>query len=63
MSSNANLTKEISMLHPEFSRWPVLGAVVAAATLFAGSSAAQSVNVSGQASAVKFPDPIGVPLL
>jgi hypothetical protein len=52
MSSNGNLTKEISMLHPEFSRWPVLGAVVAAATLFAGSSAAQSVKVSGQASAV-----------
>jgi hypothetical protein len=40
------------MLHLAFSRWPVLGALVAAATLFAGSSAAQNVNVSGQASAV-----------
>jgi hypothetical protein len=40
------------MLHPAFSRWPVLGAAVAAAMLFAGSSAAQTVNVSGQASAV-----------
>jgi hypothetical protein len=39
------------MLRLEFSRWSVVGAVVAA-TLFAGSSAAQIVNVSGQASAV-----------
>ena len=41
------------MLHLKFSRWPTLGAVVAAATLFTGTSAAQSVNVSGQASAVR----------